>query len=160
MSAGRLKPGVSLEAANARLQASAGEFREKYPNALGPNGSFGVQPMRDVLVRNVRTSLFVLAGAVGLVLLIACANVANLLLARATSRRREIAIRAAVGGSRARIVRQLLTESVLLSAAGGVAGLFFGWIGIRSLLSVNTAGLPRIGQDGALVETKSDSPRP
>jgi predicted permease len=113
--------------------------------------SFTVQPVRDVLVRNVRSSLLVLAGAVSFVLLIACANVANLLLVRATSRRREIAIRAAIGGSRGRIVRQLLTESVVLSLAGGALGLLFGMIGIRALLSVNTADLPRIGVDGALV---------
>ena len=149
--AGRLKPGVTLEQANARLQASAAGYRDKYPKALAQNVSFGVEPVADLLVRNVRTSLLVLAGAVSFVLLIACANVANLLLARATGRRREIAIRAAVGGSRGRIIRQLLTESVLLSAAGGVLGLVFGWVGIRALLSVNTAGLPRIGQDGALV---------
>ena len=149
--AGRLKPGVTVEAANAQLQASAIQFREKYPNAIGPNSAFGVEPIGRLLVRGVRTSLLVLVGAVGLVLLIACANVANLLLARATGRRREIAIRAAVGGSRGRIIRQLLTESVLLSVAGGVLGLIVGWIGIRALLTVNTAGLPRVGEDGSLV---------
>jgi predicted permease len=149
--AGRLKPGVSLEQAKARLQASAAGFRAKYPNSLGPNGGFTVDTVRSVLVRGVRTSLFVLGGAVAFVLLIACANVANLLLARAAGRRREIAIRAAVGGSRGRIVRQLLTESLVLSLAGGVLGLLLGWVGIRALLAVNTADLPRVGEDGSLV---------
>ena len=149
--AGRLKPGVTLEQAKTRMQASTAAYREKFTNSLGPNASFGVDTVRTVLVRNVRTSLMVLAGAVSLVLLIACANVANLLLARATGRRREIAIRAAIGGSRGRIIRQLLTESVVLSLAGGGLGLLFGWIGIRALLSVNTAGLPRIGEHGMLV---------
>jgi predicted permease len=149
--AGRLKPGVSLEQARARLDLSAAEFRAKFPNALGKNASFSVQPIREALVRNVRSSLLVIAGAVSLVLLIACANVANLLLARAAGRRREIAIRAAIGGSRGRIVSQLLTESVVLSLAGGVLGLLLGWAGIRALLSINTAGLPRVGEDGALV---------
>ena len=104
-----------------------------------------------MLVRNVRQSLFVLIGAVGFVLLIACANVANLLLVRATGRKREIAIRAALGGSRGRIISQVLTESMVLSVIGGALGLLFGVLAIRAMLSINTAGLPRIGQDGVLV---------
>ena len=149
---GRLKPGVTLQQANARLQASAAQFRAKFPTALGPQNTFGVETVRDVLVRGqVKQSLLVLTGAVSFVLLIACANVANLLLVRATGRRREIAIRAAIGGSRWRIIRQLLTESVVLSMAGGALGLFAGWAGIRALLSVNTADLPRVGENGANV---------
>jgi putative ABC transport system permease protein len=149
--AGRLRPGVTLAQAVARMQVSASEFRAKFPNALGPNAGFTVQPVRDALVRNARSSLLIIAGAVSFVLLIACANVANLLLARATARRRELAIRAAIGGSRWTIARQLLTESVVLSVAGGACGLFVGWAGIHALLAVNTAGLPRVGEAGALV---------
>jgi predicted permease len=148
---GRLKPGVTLEQAQAKLRASAAAFREQYNNALAPEAGFTVERAAEVLVRNARTSLYVLAGAVSFVLLIACANVANLLLARATGRSREIAIRAAIGGSRGRIVRQLLTESLVLSVAGGALGLALGLGGIRALLSVNTAGLPRVGEAGALV---------
>jgi predicted permease len=149
---GRLKPGVTLEQANDRLKASAAAYRAKFPQALGPQASFGVQPIRDVIVRaDVKQSLLVLGTAVGLVLLIACANVANLLLVRATGRRREIAIRAAIGGSRGRIIRQLLTESVVLSLTGGLLGLGLGWLGIRALLSINTAGLPRVGENGSFV---------
>ena len=149
---GRLKPGVTPQQADARLNASAADFRKKYPNAIGPQSSFGVRTIRDVIIGNeTRRSLWVYSGAVGFVLLIACANVANLLLVRATGRRREIAIRAAIGGSRSRIIRQLLTESVVLSLAGGVLGLFVGWAGIRGLLSINTAGLPRVGEKGTLV---------
>jgi predicted permease len=149
--AGRLKPGVTLDQAKARLKLSAEDYKRAFPTSLGNNGSFSVEPIRDVLVSNVRSSLLVLGGAVSFVLLIACANVANLLLVRATGRRREIAIRAAIGGTRGRIIRQLLTESVVLSIAGGALGLLFGILGIRTLLAVNTAGLPRVGVDGALV---------
>jgi predicted permease len=149
---GRLKPGVTLQQADARLNASAGDFRAKFPTVLGPQASFGVRPIREVIVGpQARQSLLVYGGAVSFVLLIACANVANLLLVRATGRRREIAIRSAIGGSRGRIIRQLLTESVVLSLAGGVIGLFVGWAGIRGLLSINTAGLPRVGENGSLV---------
>ena len=147
--AGRLRPGVSLEQAQAQLRVSAEEFRARFQNALGPQATFSVEPIRDVLVRNARTSLLVLAGAVTFVLLIACANVANLLMVRATGRKREIAMRAALGGSRWRIVRQLLTESVVLSLVGGILGLIVGFAGIRTLLAINTAGLPRLGVDGA-----------
>jgi predicted permease len=149
--AGRLKPGVSIGEARARIIASAAEYLRKYPGALGDKGGFSIESLRESLVQNVRESLTVLAGAVGLVLLIACANVANLLLARAIGRKREFAIRAAVGAGRGRLIRQLLTESVLLSLAGAVFGSALGIVGIRALLSVNTANLPRVGRDGALL---------
>jgi len=149
--AGRLKPGATLEQAQARFHLAAEGYRRTYPNALGPNAGFSVEPVKNVLIRNVRTSLFVLVGAVTFVLLIACANVANLLMVRATGRKREIALRAALGGSRRRIVRQLLTESLMLALVGGTLGLALGLLGIRALLAVNTAGLPRVGIDGSLV---------
>jgi predicted permease len=150
-SAARLKPGVTLDQAQARLKLAAEEFRATFPNSLQANQSFSVAPMRDAFVSNVRPTLLILSGAVGFVLLIACANVANLLLVRATTRRREIAIRAAIGAGRGRIVRQLLTESVVLACIGGALGLVIGALGIRVLLSVNTAGLPRVGLNGARV---------
>ncbi len=149
--AGRVKPGVTLAQAKERLRASGDEYRHKFPTALQNDQGFSVEPIREALVQDVRPTLLVLLGAVGLVLLIACANVANLLLARAIGRRREFAIRTAIGAGRGRIVRQLLTESVLLSLVGAVAGSALGVVGIRALLSVNTAGLPRVGEKGTLV---------
>jgi putative ABC transport system permease protein len=147
--AARLKAGVTLAMANTQLQAAADQFRARLPNQMGPKNSFGLQPLQERMVRNVKTSLLVLVGAVSFVLLIACANVANLLLVRATARKREMAIRAAMGAARGRIVRQLLTESVLLSLVGGALGLGLGMAGIRALLAVNPGNIPRIGPDGS-----------
>ena len=147
--AARLKPGVGIQAANAALALTAEEYKRKYPGMLGPKISFGVLPMQETMVRGVRSALYVLLGAVGFVLLIACANVANLQLARAAARSREIAIRTAIGAGRGRIIRQLLTESVLLAAIGGLLGLILGIIGVRALLAVNPGNLPRIGVDGS-----------
>lgn len=147
----RLKPGVTLAAARAQLHLAADEFRRKFPNMMAPRDSFSVQPYPDAIVSEVRSSLLVLAGAVSFVLLIACANVANLLLARATGRKREIALRAAVGASRGRIIRQLLTESVVLSVIGGALGLGLGLVGVRALVAINPGDIPRIGEHGAAI---------
>jgi putative ABC transport system permease protein len=149
--AARLKPGVTLDRAKARLQLSANEFRTKFPTALDPKSAFSVTPFQEALVKDVRASLLILVGAVSLVLLIACANVANLLLVRAGARQREIAIRSAIGASRGRLLRQLLAESVVLSLAGGGCGLALGATAIRALLAVNTADLPRLGENGSAV---------
>ena len=146
----RLKPGVSLTQAQAAMKMAAEQFKRKFPNSpvLGPDDSFTAIPLRDSVVGDVRRGLLLLFGAVGFVLLIACANVANLLLARATIRKREIAIRSALGAGRARIIWQLLTESLLLSFAGGVLGLVLGYLGVRALLSINPGDIPRIGENG------------
>ena len=149
--AGRLRPGVSVDSGTAQLASAAAEFRQAFPQALPPQGGFGVQTLQEMIVRNVRSSLWILVGAVGFVLLIACANVANLLLVRATVRQREIAIRSAVGAARGRIARQLITESMVLSLLGGALGLIIGMLGIRALLALNPGNIPRVGLDGGAV---------
>jgi predicted permease len=150
---GRLAPGVALAQAQERLEATVPAFRERFPGVLGPRAGFSALPMQAASVgASARTTLLLLAGAVVCVLLIACANVANLLLVRATVRHREIAIRSALGASRARVVRLLLAESGLLSLAGGALGLVVGYLGMRALLAVNTADLPRLGEAGALAQ--------
>jgi putative ABC transport system permease protein len=152
--AGRLKSGVTLEMANTELQLAADEFRRKFPGGIGnvgPNDGFRAQPMKEALVGDVRSSLVVLGGAVGLLLLIACANVASLLLVQASGRRREIAIRASLGASRSRIARQMFVESMFLSVTAGVVGLAFGFVGIRTLLALNPGNIPRIGEHGSAV---------
>jgi putative ABC transport system permease protein len=149
--AGRLKPGTTFAAADAQLQASFLEYSRKWPDEDGPGRKFGIQTLHQVIVAGVRHSVLLLFAAVGFVLLIACANVANLLLARSTGRKREIAIRTAVGAGRGRIIRQLLTESVLLSLASGVLGLAGGYMGIRTILTLLPDNIPRIGPSGANV---------
>jgi putative ABC transport system permease protein len=150
--AARLKPGVTLAQVNARLRLAADEYRRIYgKDALPPDGGFGVVSLQEATIGDTRFPLLVLLGAVGFVLLIACANVANLLLARASSRKREFATRAAVGAGRSQIIRQLLTESLALSLAGGMLGLILGFGGVRFLLSINPGNIPRIGEDGSAV---------
>ncbi|MGD0890395.1 MAG: ABC transporter permease [Terracidiphilus sp.] len=144
----RLKPGITLAQANAQMKLASAEYQREFPNPI-PRPQFGVVPLRDSIVGDARKSLLIMLGAVSLVLLIACANVANLLLLRAAGRKREFAIRSALGASRARILQQLLTESVLLSVAGGILGLALGYAGMRALLAISPAGLPRIGDDGS-----------
>jgi len=148
MGAGRLKPGVTLEQAKAQLKVGYAEFKRKYPLA-DPDGGFSAQKLKDSIVAGVRKSLLVLIGAVSFVLLIACANVANLLMVRAAGRKREFAIRSAMGAQRSRMIRQLLTESVLLALMGGAIGLGLGFAGVRWLLSISPGDIPRIGENGA-----------
>jgi putative ABC transport system permease protein len=147
----RLKPGVTVAQVTALLKVMADQFRNRYPHWLRPTSSFAVEPLRDRIVGDSRQSLLVMLGAVSLVLLIACANVANLLLIRATGRKREFAIRAALGAGRSRIISQLLTESVLLSVTGGILGLVLGYIGLHALLAMSPGDIPRIGEHGAAV---------
>jgi predicted permease len=136
----KLRPGVSIEAARSELSAITSRLEQQFP---GTNRDVRVTDLTTQVVGNVRTPLLVLLGAVAFVLLIACANVAHMLLARAARRRREIAVRVAIGASRARMIRQLLTESVLLAAIGGVAGTVIAQFGVRVLAAQGAASIPR-----------------
>jgi putative ABC transport system permease protein len=150
----RLKPGIGLNQATAELAIVNRQYARTHPGMLDakPNHPDFVTPMKDQLVRNIRSILWMLFGAVGFVLIIACANVASLLLARATSRSREFAVRAALGATRARIVRQLLTESLALAAVGGALGVLLAHWVLQGIMLMPGLDLPRKGEihlDGA-----------
>jgi putative ABC transport system permease protein len=141
---GRLKPGVSVEKAQGEVDAVAADLRSRFPIKQTAGVHFRIEPVHKDLVADVRPAILALMGAVSFVLLIACANVANLLLVRAATRERELAVRAALGSTRGRLVRQLLTESVLLATAAAAAGVLLAWLGVRLLLLLRPANLPRL----------------
>ena len=145
---GRLKPGLDVAAAQRDVDAVAADLRSKFPIKQTAGMAFRIEPMHEDLVHDVRPVIVALMGAVIFVLLIACANVANLLLIRAAARERELAVRAALGSSRWRLVQQLLAESVLLAGLAIVLGLALTWGGIRALLALGPENLPRMTHVG------------
>ena len=144
---GKLKPEITVAAAQAEMDTITARLRRDYPESYPPNGGlkFGIVPLLEQVVGDVRRSLLVLLSAVGFVLLIACANVANLLLSRAVARQQEIAIRAALGARRGQIIRQLLTESLLLSLGGGALGVFLCAWSVTWIHDLGTRSIPRLG---------------
>ena len=140
----RLKPGIPLESADQDLERMAALVRQNQTAGRDTDWGLYSQPITEAVVGNIKGALYVLMGAVGFVLLIACANLANLLLARATGRQREIAIRTAMGAGRGRLARQLLTESVLLSVMGGAAGLVLAYAAVKGMVASNPVNLPRM----------------
>ena len=145
---GRLKPGVTPQQAQAEMDSIGSNISQQYPQNYSSGWSISVVPLLEVYVGEIKPALFVLLGAVGFVLLIACANVTNLLMARGAARQREIAIRTALGASRLRVIRQLLTESLLLSIFGGIAGLLIAVWGVELLTRWTPSNVPRISDVG------------
>ena len=144
---GRLNLGVTHEAAQAELDLLGARIREEFPGESGKH-HFGVAPLLGQTVGSIASILTMLLGAVGLLLLIACANVAHLSLVRASERGREFALRTAIGAARSRIVRQLMTESLILGLVGGVGGVGIAWIGVAAFVSLNPGDVPRLEEVG------------
>jgi predicted permease len=144
----KLKPGVSVERAQAEMDTITARLRREHPDVYPPNGglTFGIVPLHEQVVGDIRRTLVILLGAVGFVLLIACANVANLLLSRAVGRQQEIAVRTALGAGRGRIIRQLLTESLLLAICGGALGILLAVWSMRWIHAFGTQSVPRLGE--------------
>jgi predicted permease len=143
----RLKPGVTVQQARDDMEIVAANLEKQYPDSNTGNRA-SLTPALENVVGSIRTALLVLLSAVGFVLLIACANVANLLLARASNRQKEMAIRTALGASRTRIVRQLLTESLILSFAGGAFGILLAHWGVKLIIAVSPDSIPRFREIG------------
>jgi putative ABC transport system permease protein len=144
----RMRPGVPLEQAAGEIRTLAEQLKRDYPDSYPSDWSLLVTPLGIQATGDIRPALLVLLGAVGFVLLIACANVANLLLARAAARSKEIAVRTALGATRERLLRQLLTESLLVSLAGGAVGLLLAYAGVRALVALDVGNLPRSDEIG------------
>ncbi|MBA3892155.1 MAG: ABC transporter permease [Gemmatimonadales bacterium] len=150
----RMKPGVTVAQAQGEMRTLAEQLKRDYPDSYPPSWSLLVTGLSLQATGDVRPALLVLLGAVGFVLLIACANVANLLLARAAARSKEIAVRTALGATWERLLKQLLTESVLVSLAGGAVGLLLAYLGVRAMVAMDVGNLPRadeIGIDGTVM---------
>jgi predicted permease len=147
---GKLKPGVSVENAQAEMDTLTARLRQQFPEVYPPNGglTFGIVPLLEQVVGNVRRTLYLLLGAVAFVLLIACVNLANLQLSRGIARQKEIAVRTALGATRLRIVRQLLTESVLLAFAGGASGIALAFLALRLVRLLGPQSVPRVHDVG------------
>jgi predicted permease len=147
---GKLKPGISVQEAQAEMDTITAHLRHEYPEVYPPNGglTFRIVPLLEQVVGDVRHTLYLLLGAVGFVLLIACVNLANLQLSRAVARQKEMAVRSAVGASRLRIVRQLLTENMLLAFAGGVLGIAFAFLALRCVRLLGPQSVPRLSNVG------------
>jgi len=141
---GRMKPGVTIDQAQAQINSLVADLRRRFPIKETAGLRWRVEPMHGDLTADVRPTIVALMGAVIFVLLIACANVANLLLVRASIRERELAVRSALGGSRGQLVRQMLVESLTIAGFGAVLGLALAWAGIRLLLTIGPDNLPRL----------------